>query len=91
MFTRVICMHARSIIFARHEKGVSFAFGFCDMERGDEFAFCTQQHDDGIDDCLVASFELSSSDAAFGCLFVQQQQVYKLILDRPLSMLLFRA
>jgi hypothetical protein len=39
---------------------------------------------------LVASFELSSPDAAFACLFVQQQQVYKLILDRPLSKLLFR-
>lgn len=55
----------------------------------DEFAFCTQQHDDGgaRRATLVSrlSFELSSPDAAFACLFVQQQQVYKLILDRPLS------
>ena len=54
MFTPVICMHARSIIYIYLRPPWKGRFVcvrlLCDMERDrerDEFAFCTQQHDDG--------------------------------------------
>lgn len=89
MFTPVICMHARSIIYSpAMKRAFRLRSAFVIWREGEREMNLHFVHNNMTTARatlrLVASFELSSPDAAFSCLFVQQQQVYKLILDRPL-------